>query len=150
MLSHLSTPNTPGIGRRMAAMSYDCLLLAALWFAISALLLAASDGLLTSPDRPQWLLYFHRFCLILVTVLFYTGFWTHGGQTLGMRAWRLKIVANDGQPVNWIQALWRFTAAIPSIGLFGIGFLWMLLDRERRTLHDRLSGTRFVLLAKNA
>jgi uncharacterized RDD family membrane protein YckC len=130
-------------------MFYDGLLLAALWFSISALLLAASGGLLASPNRPLWLLYVLRVSLILVTVLFYTGFWTHGGQTLGMRAWRLKIINDRGGPVNWKQALWRFAAAIPSIGVFGLGCLWMLLDRERRTLHDRLSGTRFVLIAKN-
>jgi uncharacterized RDD family membrane protein YckC len=150
MPSRPTYPSAPGLARRLAAMFYDCLLLAALWFAISALLLAASGGLLTSPDRPLWLLYFHRISLILVSILFYTEFWTHGGQTLGMRAWRLKIVANDGEPVSWKQALWRFAAAIPSIGLFGLGLLWMFLDRERRTLHDHLSGTRFVLLAKNS
>lgn len=148
MLSPLPTPSTAGISRRIAAMLYDGLLLAALWFSISALLLALSGGLLASPDRPLWLLNVLRVNLLLVTVLFYAGFWTHGGQTLGMRAWRLKLVNSSDGPVSWKQALGRFAAAIPSIGIFGLGLLWMLLDPERRALHDHLSGTRLVLIPK--
>lgn len=130
-------------------MLYDGLLLAALWFSISALLLAASGGRLADPDRPWWLLYALRISLILITFLFFAGFWTHGGQTLGMRAWRLKLESVRGGPVSWKQAVGRFAAAIPSIGAAGLGFLWMLFDREHCALHDRLSGTRLVLLAKN-
>jgi len=66
-----------------------------------------------------------------------------------MRAWRLKLVSASGGPVSWNQAVWRFAAAIPSVGLLGIGLLWVLIDRERCAVHDRLSGTRLVLLAKN-
>ncbi len=142
-------PLAPGLARRLTAMLYDGLLLAALWFAAAALLLAVSGGHLSDPDRPGWLLYALRISLVLVTFLFFAGFWTHGGQTLGMRAWRLKLVSTSGGPVNWKQALWRFAAAIPSVGAFGLGLFWLLFDRERRALHDRLSGTRLVLLAKN-
>jgi uncharacterized RDD family membrane protein YckC len=130
-------------------MFYDGLLLLALWFVATALLLTVSGGYLTDPDRPLWLLYIFRVSLLLVALMFFAGFWTHGGQTLGMRAWRLKLISVSGDPVNWKQALWRFAAAIPSVGAFGLGLLWLLLDRERCAMHDRLSGTRLVLLAKN-
>lgn len=129
-------------------MLYDGLLLVALWFVATALLLAVSGGHLADPDRPLWLLYTLRGSLLLVTLLFFVGFWTHGGQTLGMRAWRLKLINASGDPVNWNQALWRFVAAIPSVGAFGLGFIWILLDQERCALHDHLSGTRLVLLVK--
>ncbi len=135
--------------RRLAAIFYDGLLLVALWFVVTALLLAVSGGHMTDLDRPLWLLYILRVSLLLVTLLFFAGFWTHGGQTLGMRAWRLKLISASGDPVNWNQALWRFAAAIPSVGAFGLGLFWMLLDPERCAVHDRLSGTRLVLLAKN-
>jgi len=141
--------NAPGLARRLAAMVYDSLLLAALWFAVSALLLAVTGGRLADPDRSIWLLYTLRASLVLVTFLFFAGFWKKGGQTLGMRAWRLKLVNHDGGPVTWKQSLWRFAAAVPSLGAFGLGLLWMLLDRDRYAGHDRLSGTRLVLLAKN-
>lgn len=149
MPSSLSTSSAPGISRRIAAMLYDGLLLAALWFSVSALLLAMTGGQLAGPDRPLWQLYLLRVSLFLVSVFFYTGFWTHGGQTLGMRAWRIKLVTASNGPVDWKQALRRFAAAIPSIGVLGLGLLWMLLDPERRAVHDRLSGTRLVLIAKN-
>jgi len=134
--------------RRLAAMFYDGLLLVALWFTVTALLLAVSGGYMASPDRPLWLLSTLRVSLLLVTFMFFAGFWTHGGQTLGMRAWRLKLISASGDPVTWKQALWRFAAAIPSIGAFGLGLIWMLLDKERCAVHDRLSGTRLILLAK--
>jgi len=134
--------------RRLAAMFYDGLLLVALWFLVTALLLAVSGGYMADPDRPLWLLSTLRVSLLLVTFMFFAGFWTHGGQTLGMRAWRLKLISASGDPVTWKQALWRFAAAIPSIGAFGLGLIWMLLDKERCAVHDRLSGTRLILLAK--
>ena len=142
-------PLAPGLARRFAAMLYDSLLLAALWFTATALLLAVSGGHLADPDRSLWLLVTLRACLLLITLLFFAGFWVHGGQTLGMRAWRLKLVSASGGPGSWGRAVWRFAAAIPSVGLLGIGLLWVLIDRERCAVHDRLSGTRLVLLAKN-
>jgi uncharacterized RDD family membrane protein YckC len=146
-------PNTispaPGLARRLAAMLYDSLLLAALWFVATALLLAVTAGRLSDPSRPPWMLYILQLSLLLVTFLFFAGFWTQGGQTLGMRAWRLKLVSTSGGPISWKQAAGRFAAAIPSVGFLGFGILWMLFDRERCTVHDRLSGTRLVLLAKN-
>lgn len=144
-----STQIAPGIVRRLAAMFYDVLLLVALWFATAALLLAASGGLLADVDRPLWLLVVLQVSLILVTFLFFAGFWVNGGQTLGMLAWRLKLVTASGKPVNWKQAILRFAAAIPSIGLMGAGLLWMLVDHERLAAHDRLTGTRLILLEKN-
>jgi uncharacterized RDD family membrane protein YckC len=136
--------------RRLAAMFYDGLLLVALWFVATALLLAVSGGHMADPDRPLWLLYTLRVSLLLVKFIFFAGFWTNGGQTLGMRAWRLKLISASGDPVTWKQALWRFAAAIPSVGAFGLGLFWLLLDKERCAIHDRLSGTRLVLLAKKS
>lgn len=148
--SRMRAPHTdiavPGISRRCAALAYDALLLAALWFAVSALLLALSGGRLAEPGRPMWLIYSLRATLVLVTGLFFGGFWTHGGQTLGMRAWRLRLVSSaDGGPVSWKQALLRLTGACLSAAALGIGFFWSLVDRERRSWHDRLSGTHLVV-----
>ena len=49
--------------------------------------------------------------------------WTRGGQTIGMRAWRLRVVGADGLPVAWPRALLRFVIAAVSLAAFGIGFL---------------------------
>ena len=158
------TDSSPGFARRCAALAYDSLLLAALWLAVSALVLALSGGWLAEPNRPLWLVYVLRATLVLVTGLFFVNFWTHGGQTLGMRAWRLRLVSGAGGrktapafpalppsmavagPVSWRQALLRLAAACLSAGALGLGFFWVLIDREQRSWHDRLSGTHLILV----
>ena len=141
----------PGLARRAAALAYDGLLLLALWFSSSALLLALSGGLLAEPARPLWLAYAHRASLVLVTVLFFGGFWTHGGQTLGMRAWRLRLVSSaDAGPVSWRQSLLRLVAACLSVATLGLGFFWLWIDRDRRTWHDRLSATHPIVVLKKS
>lgn len=143
--------NAPGLARRVLAMIYDGLLLVALWFAVSALVLAGSGGMLAEPGRPLWLAYIHRAGLVLVPILFFGGFWTHGGQTLGMRAWRLRLVSSmDQGPVSWKQSLLRLASACLSVGALGLGFFWLWIDPKRRTWHDRLSGTELILLPKNS
>ena len=146
----IETSTVPGLARRVAALAYDGLLLLALWFSTSALLLALSGGLLADPARPLWLAYAHRASLVLVTALFFGGFWTHGGQTLGMRAWRLQLVSSaDTGPVSWRQSLLRLVAACLSVATLGLGFFWLWIDRDRRTWHDRLSATHLIVVLKN-
>ena len=148
----LTDTTSPDFARRCGALAYDGLLLVALWMAVSALVLALSGGWLAEPERPLWLVYTLRAILVLVTGLFFGGFWTHGGQTLGMRAWRLRLVNSaDAGPVSGKQVLLRLAAACLSAGALGLGFFWVLIDRERRSWHDRLSGTHLVILsAKNS
>jgi len=107
-----------------------------------------SSGRLTAPDRPLWLLYSFRTTLLLVSFLFFGWFWMRGGQTLGMRAWRLKVIADTGSAVTWSQALRRFVAAGLSWAALGLGYWWAMVDREKRAWHDTLSGTRVVVLPK--
>ena len=56
-----------------------------------------------------------------------------------MRAWRLRIVTVDGKGISWLQALKRFLGAIVSWLPLGLGYLWVLVDPERRAWHDRMS-----------
>jgi len=60
---------------------------------------------------------------------------------LGLRAWKIKVLTLDQKPINWNQALLRFTTAIISWSFFGLGFLWILIDKNRRSWHDHLSKT---------
>ncbi|MGB5621495.1 MAG: RDD family protein, partial [Gammaproteobacteria bacterium] len=70
------------------------------------------------------------------------------GQTIGMRAWRLQLIRDAGhdQAVSPIQALGRLAAACLSALPAGLGYVWILFDRRGLAWHDRLSGTRIVLL----
>ncbi len=134
----------PGLGRRLAAISYDTLLLTAiLLFAAIPFVLLVHGAPATTPVR-----FLFQFYLLSIIALFYCGFWVHGGQTLGMRAWRLRLVRAGGGSVGWQQALLRFFAALLSWAALGAGFLWILVDRDRCAWHDRLSGTRLILLPK--
>lgn len=136
-----------GLGRRLMAMLYDTILLAAIVFLAATPVVVATGGRVSA--APGSRLAFQLYLLGVIFV-FFGWFWTHGSQTLGMRAWRLRAVRADGAPMDWVHAARRFGFAIVSLAAFGIGFLWLLLDRERLTWHDRLSKTRIVVLPKTA
>ena len=74
---------------------------------------------------------------------FYAWFWGRSGQTLGMIAWRLRAQRPDGQLLTLPQSALRFVLAWPSFFLLGIGFFWLLINRQQGTLHDRFSDTRW-------
>lgn len=124
--------------RRLAALVYDAFLVTALAFAFT-FTVVIPRGREIEPGTPWFGL-----ALVGIAVAFYAWFWTHGGQTLGMQAWRIRVTAADGGPVRWPQALLRFFAAWLAALPAGLGYVWMLLDRDRRTWHDRLSGTRTI------
>ena len=131
---------------RLLAAVYDALPVLALWMLASAVVLVLHGNRPFEPwsagQLALWLL-----CWI-VTGLYAVLSWRRGGQTLGMRPWRLRVVANDGtRPA--LRALWlRYAVATLSLAAGGLGFLWSLLDRERRTWHDLASNTRLVREAK--
>lgn len=126
---------------RLACAVYDGLILIALWILATALLMPFTGGAIDPP-----LPYNVPFDLYILAVsfLYLGGLWRKTGQTLGMRAWRLKVVNERGEPITWPQALARMFAAMLSWLLLGAGWLWILFDREQRALHDVLSRTRMV------
>jgi uncharacterized RDD family membrane protein YckC len=126
-----------GLGRRLAALIYDSILLFGLWFVVTAMALPLKAWV--APAVHERLL---TALLLGVGLLFHVWFWTHGGRTLGMQAWKIRLVREDGGPVGMRQALARGLAALPSYGFFGLGVLWMLVDREGLAWHDRWSATR--------
>jgi uncharacterized RDD family membrane protein YckC len=122
------------------AMLYDGLVLCALLMVAGAAWVAVHRAAAPPGD---WAF---RAYLLGVCAVFYAGFWSRG-ETLGLRAWKLRIEGPDGRPPGWGRALLRFAAAILSWLPAGLGFLWVLVDRDRLAWHDRLSGTRLVLRA---
>ena len=138
----------PPLWRRFAAMVYDCLLLFAISMAYGAICIALNKVLLQSVNDTVHGLFF-QFGWIVTLMGFFCYFWRRGGQTLGMRAWRLSLVQRDGSTIiTYRQCLLRCLFATLSLLLFGIGYWWSLVDKDRQTLHDRLTGTRTVLLLK--
>jgi uncharacterized RDD family membrane protein YckC len=140
--SPADSPFVP-LWRRLAAASYDALVVAALWFIATAIAMVVTHGAIT-PDHPLAEL-IYRLYILAVGFLFFGGFWVRNRQTLGMLAWRVKLVqAGSGAKITWTQALVRYLAAYLSWAPLGLGFWWSLWDPEKKTWHDRLSGTRLV------
>ena len=136
-ITTMALPTPSGLLRRLAAFIYDSFLLLAILFFATAIILPLNDGEALVSGQILYPLY-----LVLVTFLFFGWFWTHGGQTLGMRAWKIKLCAQQSQEaVSWRQATIRFLTALVSLIPLGAGFFWILIDREKLTWHDRFSKT---------
>lgn len=144
----ITNAGRPGLLRQLAAIFYDCLLLVAL-LALADALVVVPLGMLLEIDgysvaaHPGFRLY-----LLLVIIGFFCWFWLRGGQTLGMRAWRIMLIRSDGGAVRLGDALLRLASATLSWAAIGMGFLWSLWDQDGLSWHDRISGTRLVLLKK--
>jgi uncharacterized RDD family membrane protein YckC len=137
-----------GLPRRLAALLYDALLLLALWMIATACFLPFTDGEAVTWQRFPLLTASHRLLLLGLTVGFYGLFWTRQGHTLGMASWRLRVERLDGDLLTWSDSVRRLAAALLSWAALGAGWLWCLVDRERRTWHDVLSHTRIVVYPK--
>lgn len=141
-----TNPTSPLIGWRLLALLYDFFPLLALWFFTAA----AFTALHGDAVQGGWLGAAELAALWLVSGLYATVSWQRGGQTIGMRPWRLRLVADHGGALS-TAALWqRYAIGSVSLLLAGIGFWWAWIDRDRLTWHDRVSGTRLQRFPKPA
>jgi uncharacterized RDD family membrane protein YckC len=138
-----------GFGRRMAALVYDSFLLAALLMVFTGGALFFTHGGAVVPANAGGWTYVYRAGLVLVIVGYYALNWRRSGQTLGMRAWRLRTVTDAGGTLTWtaviLRAFFGFIAWAPA----ALGVLWLYLDPEHLALHDRFSRTRVIHLASS-
>lgn len=144
-----------GLGRRLAAMFYDFLLCAALLM-VTTLVYKMVQMAIIGETRMRALT--EAGALdgdpLLSTVLlfmlfgFFAKFWTHGGQTLGMQVWGIRVQNADGSAISLWQALLRFVVSIASWLCLGLGFLWSLVDKKKRAWHDMYSETQLVRIPK--
>jgi uncharacterized RDD family membrane protein YckC len=155
---------TAGLRRRLAALIYDTFLLFALTLAYGALLLIIkilfktlvnSDGLLEEIQIPAALQWLSFLGWLLVLGGYYFICWRKQGQTLGMKAWRVRLQQTNG-PLNaqgmlvtTEQCIKRSLLAPFSLALCGMGYLWIMLPSARGCLHDIVTGTEVVLLPKD-
>ena len=136
-----------GFRRRLASLLYESLLtlgILAPAFMIPYVLL----GMFADIAAPGWILWLHLF---VVLGAYFVWYWTRHGSTLAMQSWRLKLVAAEtGERLAAGRALLRYALAWPSVLCFGGGLLWALFDADRQFLHDRLAGSRIVLMPREA
>ena len=137
-----------GVFRRLAALVYDLLLLCAIWACLTVIVLLSLFG----GEAPQEALKLQLTILplnIISTYLFYAWCWTHGGQTLGMQAWRIRTVTAEGKQLNLKESILRSTLGAVSFVFAGLGYWIAFVDPNKLSLHDRLSKTRVILLPPN-
>jgi uncharacterized RDD family membrane protein YckC len=147
-----------GFIRRLASWVYDALATIAIVMLAQVIFLGLMQllfvfGLLVKDETVDisefitfqpWNL-INQLYLVLVVCYFFIYFWCKGGQTIGMRAWRLKVQRLDGQPITKLQAIIR---AITS--LLGLGNLLVLVDfKNKRSLQDYLARTEVITLSKD-
>jgi uncharacterized RDD family membrane protein YckC len=130
--------------RRLAAIFYDSLLLIAVLFAATIVLMPFTEG---NAIKSENLLYF--IYLTTCSFFFFVWQWTHGGQTLGMRTWKIKLSSMDSGPISWSVASKRFFLAIVSWLFVGAGFIWVIFDPDKFSFHDRYSGSRLSMKENN-
>jgi len=151
--------NTPApLWRILAAMAYDSILVIAIWMVVTFIILSffGVENARTLEGEAVVLDPIYKnitFAAMIVSAwAFYGWFWTHSGQTLGMQAWRIRVVNKQGQPITAAQSVMRFGMAIVSWLLLGIGYWMMLFNSEKQTLHDKVSNTKLIkvpLMEKN-
>lgn len=128
--------------RRMAAVLYDTMLIGittAIIGGIIATSISHLAGIELHPGSPLSNLLF--LLDLVIAFLLFGWFWTHGGQTLGMRAWKIKVVTYDGSPFQWPHAFFRYVGALFSWMALGVGFWIAIFDPNKLTWHDRFSRT---------
>jgi uncharacterized RDD family membrane protein YckC len=117
-------------------MLYEALLLFAVAFFAGWLFFFASGG---RDATAGWLRHELQLFILVVFAAYFLWCWLRGGQTLAMKAWRIRLV--DVTPG---KAILRFVLAVI---LLPISIPWALVDRDGQFLHDRLAGTRLVLVS---
>jgi uncharacterized RDD family membrane protein YckC len=146
-------PATANLLRRLMALLYDIFLLFAITLGYGGFLLLVkivfngTQGLESvQPGLVMQILSFLGWLASLAGYYFIC--WRKQGQTLGMKAWRLKLQNIDGTAASPEQCIKRSIFACFSLGLLGVGYLICLIPSRKTCLHDDLSNTEVVVLEK--
>jgi uncharacterized RDD family membrane protein YckC len=151
--------------RRLLALLYDLLAMLAIVLAVGYAAQRATDGQLFDAHG-QALTWWYQPLQGLALAVYLLASWLRGGQTLGMRPWRLRLVARDGGRPRWWQALirlgmgaapllllqladrlgWR-DALLAALAGWALWFTSVLLDKRRRSVPDIAAGTLLVRLS---
>ncbi len=125
-----------GLGRRLGAMLYDTLLIIAMFFATGFIWVALSGDVVTGVA--------FQLTLLAEVAGFFAYCWRKQGETLGMRAWKLRILDDAGELPSFKQIGLRLLIAPLSLACFGVGYAWLYLGHNKQTWQDKVSGTLVV------
>lgn len=135
----MKTEQPASIFRRVAAFFYDALLLTAIFFVVTAIAVGLNGG--EAIRTPIYLL-----LLVPIACFFFSWFWIKSGQTLGMQAWKIKLVNETGGSPTLRASVIRFSAGLLLLPLV---LLPAIFDKQKRGVHDRLAGTIILSLKRS-
>ena len=173
-----STTGAPaaGLPRRVAALVYDCLPLFAIQFVGTIAVLPLTGGEAITPATEGLAAYLAYRAFLALLALGYFGLaWTRGGQTIGMMAWKIRLVDRGARAPGWPTAFSRFAfgfalaaaaecglrlayepgGAVPGIAAgflllpLAANFAWIPIDSGGRTLQDLACGTRMLRIVES-
>lgn len=127
--------------RRLLALFYDLLLIAGILLSFTLLIVIINGGAISSflGGNLMLLSYF------LISFIFYVYFWYfNDGQTLGMQAWKIKLVADDNQAISIKSMLQRLVLGLLFGSIAGLNFFVILFRSDKKSLNDIFSKTRIV------
>lgn len=125
-----------GLVRRLLVMGYDAVIVVGLLLIAAAVASPLDRGNQQALRDPIFTLY-----LLTVWFAYLAWCWQHGGMTMGMRAWGVRLQATGRRQLDLRTSLLRFGVSLLSAACLGLGFAWSAWDPERRCWHDRASGT---------
>ncbi|MGR8947565.1 MAG: RDD family protein [Gammaproteobacteria bacterium] len=122
--------------RRFAAITYDSIAVLAVLFFGTLPIVIVMEGEAIAAENPFYFIY-----LLILAFLYFAICWTRGGQTLGMRTWKIRVSKENGDPLTVFDALKRFSLAMVSWLFLGLGFLSALTNERKLAWHDKYSRT---------
>ena len=131
-----------GFLKRILALVYDSLLIVAIVLVLSLLLVFVNEGY---PESGSIVSFIQFFILVFAGPTFYTYFWiTNIGQTTGMQAWKIKLVTKDGTELTKQKTMLRCLISTISFACFGLGYFWILYDKDNLSWSDILTKTKVI------
>ena len=131
-----------GFLKRVLALVYDSLLIGAIVLVLSLLLVFVNGGY---PESGSFVSFIQFFILIFAGPIFYSYFWiANKGQTTGMQAWKIKLVSMDESELNIKQTMLRCLISTISFVCFGLGYFWILYDKNNLSWSDLLTKTKVI------
>ena len=133
---------TAGFIKRICALTYDSLVVIGIILSLTLALVWLNNG----PGESGSLVSYMQLSIIIFSgPLFYSYFWIKNqGQTLGMQAWRIKLVTAENKNITLKDSIKR---CFFSIILFP-GYLWILIGKDKLSWADILSNTKIINLRK--
>ena len=131
-----------GFLKRILALVYDSLLIGAIVLVLSLLLVFVNSGY---PESGSFVSFIQFFILVFAGPIFYSYFWiANKGQTTGMQAWKIQLVTVDETELNIKKTMLRCLISTISFACFGMGYLWVLYDKDNLSWSDILTKTKVI------